>query len=68
MGTVKPPMERLRGLYLDGTGDPAADDTVQALFQLYSDADAAARRRSSPSARLQRVLRGARRRGRGRTP
>jgi hypothetical protein len=59
-------MERLRGLYLDGTGDPAADDTVQALFQLYSDAGTAARRQSAPGARLQRALRAAWRRGRGR--
>jgi hypothetical protein len=61
-------MERLRGLYLDSACDPAADDTVQALFQLYSDADAAAHRQSSPSARVQRVLRAARRRWRGRKP
>jgi hypothetical protein len=60
-------MERLRGLYLDDTGDPVADDTVQALFQLYSDADAAARRQSSPRVqRVQRVLRRTRRRWVGR--
>jgi hypothetical protein len=59
-------MERLRGLYLDDTGDPVADDTVQALFQLYSDADAEARRQSRPRSRVQRLLRGARRRWFGR--
>jgi hypothetical protein len=59
-------MERLFGLYLDDTGDPVADDTVQALFRLYSDADAAARRQSTPRSRVQRALRGARRRWFGR--
>ena len=44
-------MERLRDLYLEAPGDPGADDTVDRLFQQYSEGDDAPRERASGRAR-----------------
>jgi hypothetical protein len=37
----QPPLQRLRGLYLEGPDVPDDDDTVARLFGLYSSADPA---------------------------
>jgi hypothetical protein len=37
----QPPLQRLRGLYLEGPDVPGDDDTVARLFALYSSGDEA---------------------------